>query len=109
LTNGIKKNKKKLCPIVDEKTQIKQKFSRLKFLTTPIPYISRISESKYIIKRHYEINFSGVEPPLQRQETSHDMRTGRDMSLCRKLHDEELHNLYSSLSIIIMTKIRRMR
>jgi hypothetical protein len=27
----------------------------------------------------------------------------------RKLHDEELHNLYSSLSIIRMIKLRRMR
>jgi hypothetical protein len=27
----------------------------------------------------------------------------------RKLHNEELHNLYSSLSIITMTKLRRMR
>jgi hypothetical protein len=27
----------------------------------------------------------------------------------RKLHNEELHNVYSSLSIIIMTKSRRMR
>jgi hypothetical protein len=29
--------------------------------------------------------------------------------LCRKLHNEELHNLYSSSSIIRMIKSRRMR
>jgi hypothetical protein len=28
---------------------------------------------------------------------------------CRKLHNEELHNLYSSLNIIRMIKSRRMR
>jgi hypothetical protein len=28
---------------------------------------------------------------------------------CRKLHNEELHNLYSSPSIITMIKSRRMR
>jgi hypothetical protein len=28
---------------------------------------------------------------------------------CRKLHNEELHNLYSSLSIIIVIKSGRMR
>jgi hypothetical protein len=28
---------------------------------------------------------------------------------CRKLHNEELHNLYSSPSIIIVMKSRRMR
>jgi hypothetical protein len=28
---------------------------------------------------------------------------------CRKLHNEELHNLYSSSSVIIMIKSRRMR
>jgi hypothetical protein len=27
----------------------------------------------------------------------------------RKLHDEELHNLYSSVSIIRMIQVRRMR
>jgi hypothetical protein len=28
---------------------------------------------------------------------------------CRKLHNEELHNLYSSPNVIIMIKSRRMR
>jgi hypothetical protein len=28
---------------------------------------------------------------------------------CRKVHNEELHNLYSSPSIIRMTKLRRIR
>jgi hypothetical protein len=42
-------------------------------------------------------------------DRQHKLKRINEMSSWRKLHNEELYNLYSSLSIIRMIKSRRMK